>query len=837
MKLFLLYTLLFSGTLRAAAQYDNVWVFGDSAGIDFNSNPPKPIKTNINTKEGCASISNEKGQLLFYSDGTTIWDSNHTPMPNGKDLTGRWVNITYSTSQATMIVPIPGKTKKYYVFSLACLESGKLGSLYYCIVDMALNQGKGDVLPDMKSKKLATDLEEAMTAVPGNECNIWLITSSNSQIKSYNIDLDGIDTTPTLSSKIANNNGNGIGCIDISPDRRRLALAQEGSSLTLYDFDVATGKASNGLILDAGPYYGVSFSPDNSKLYATRGRVLQYDLGLVNAQSIIESKVDIGGGAYSIRRAIDGYIYVTSGTFLSVIHHPNLQGASCKYVYNGFNLDKGSTIFGLPNPSTTFAYSREYSSIIDTVDCVDSFLLSGRNTGGSNYKWEDGTEGLNRYIYKSGIYSLNYHVWNGSSCQEHIEEFHVTLYNIPKHYTTTTFSGRCQADTFTMTASNTNLNHYLWEDNITTGKTRKINMTGLYWLSYRNDSVCEHYVDSFLVSYPLKDYSVSFLADTLVCENDVITFTNTSDPHFNSFSWHWGNGDSSVRVAPEYRYREAGSYTVTLTGTIDGFCPDTAIQTIVVDAPTPVAFTLAPDSICAGQAITLHHVMKGPTLSSLHWDFGDGNTLSSRQEMLQHAYTLSGARALTLKAVFRACPESIFTDSVFVSDLPRVYLGADTSFCLFAAPIYIKNTAPNPQEPVHYLWSTGDTTETISIKYPGTYSLQVRSGLLSCSTTEAVNITKNCYLDIPNAFTPNDDGINDFFFPRQLLSDDISRFRMQIHNRWGQILFESNALNGRGWDGRFHGQIQPQGVYIYSIEVERKNHSAEAYQGNVTLIR
>src|SRR5690606_17750796 len=111
--------------------------------------------------------------------------------------------------------------------------------LYYCIVDMRLNGGWGDVVPGTKATLLARDLQEAMTAVPGNRCDIWLIVASqnNSEVEAYRISADGVDTTPVISPKVpATGSLNGlIGTVDISPDRTKLAFAQ-GQNLVLYDF-------------------------------------------------------------------------------------------------------------------------------------------------------------------------------------------------------------------------------------------------------------------------------------------------------------------------------------------------------------------------------------------------------------------------------------------------------------------------------------------------------------------------------------------------------------------------------------------------------------------------
>jgi gliding motility-associated-like protein len=60
---------------------------------------------------------------------------------------------------------------------------------------------------------------------------------------------------------------------------------------------------------------------------------------------------------------------------------------------------------------------------------------------------------------------------------------------------------------------------------------------------------------------------------------------------------------------------------------------------------------------------------------------------------------------------------------------------------------------------------------------------------------------------------------------------------MQIFNRWGQLIFETTSIDGRGWDGAFNGVAQPAGVYVYLVEASFVNGKAERYQGNVTLLR
>jgi gliding motility-associated-like protein len=124
----------------------------------------------------------------------------------------------------------------------------------------------------------------------------------------------------------------------------------------------------------------------------------------------------------------------------------------------------------------------------------------------------------------------------------------------------------------------------------------------------------------------------------------------------------------------------------------------------------------------------------------------------------------------------------------------------------------------------------------IAVKHPAIYCLTITNEW-GCSTTDSVEVFKDCYIDIPNAFSPNGDGLNDYFIPRQYLSSGLVSFKMQVFNRWGQLIFETTSIDGRGWDGAFNGVAQPAGVYVYLIEASFINGRSERYQGNVTLFR
>ena len=119
----------------------NIWYFGGGAGLYFNSGTPIAITDGaLKTMEGCATISTSSGSLLFYTDGDTVWNKQHHPMPNGTGLKG-----DQSSTQAAIIVPKPGSAGIYYVFTTSSYDGSGIQECRYSEIDMSLSSGLGDV--------------------------------------------------------------------------------------------------------------------------------------------------------------------------------------------------------------------------------------------------------------------------------------------------------------------------------------------------------------------------------------------------------------------------------------------------------------------------------------------------------------------------------------------------------------------------------------------------------------------------------------------------------------------------------------------------------------------
>jgi gliding motility-associated-like protein len=143
---------------------------------------------------------------------------------------------------------------------------------------------------------------------------------------------------------------------------------------------------------------------------------------------------------------------------------------------------------------------------------------------------------------------------------------------------------------------------------------------------------------------------------------------------------------------------------------------------------------------------------------------------------------------------------------------------------------------------VRYFWAFGDGDTSTQVnpvhQYNATASFDaclVAFNQFGCRDTVCQEVTAFIVplLDVPNAFTPNGDGVNDRVFVRGF---GIAKMTFRIYNRWGQMVFQS-ADQQTGWDGRFKGELQPMDAYGYTLEVQFSDGSRTSKKGDITLVR
>jgi gliding motility-associated-like protein len=178
-------------------------------------------------------------------------------------------------------------------------------------------------------------------------------------------------------------------------------------------------------------------------------------------------------------------------------------------------------------------------------------------------------------------------------------------------------------------------------------------------------------------------------------------------------------------------------------------------------------------------------------------------------------------------------------------------IGDTTVTTITGTPILIDGGNDQSTQGVTYAWSatpnsgltisnTASHQTTVTPSVNGSYTLLITAtstNALNCTDTGSVTmVVENNYIGMPDAFTPNGDGVNDLFRPVGLVADDIISFR--IYNRFGNLVYEGDDLANGGWDGSFGGVAQPREVYIYVLTYKNTGYFSEkSIRGRVTLLR
>jgi len=373
----------------------NIWYFGQNAGLDFNSGSPVALTNGqLVTDEGCATISNSSGQLLFYTDGITVYNKNHSVMFNGTGLMGH-----PSSVQSATIIPKPGSNNLYYIFTTD--NEHDPNGFRYSIVDMNLDGGNGAVTSDKNVLVYTPTIENLGITKHGNGQDYWIIThgwNSNSFI-AYQLTATGLNLTPVITNIGAIITGGptdfvAAGTIKISPSGSKLAFTSVSDIAQLFNFNNITGVLSNEITLlnEIGELIGAAFSPDESILYIANsfGKIHQFDM---NAVDIPNSRIIIHNGNIpgQLQLGPDNKIYIAfnNRTKLGVINNPNILGLGCNFVLDGVDLSGRLSKLGLPSFNQSyFAPSIQFQN--SCVGEATQFQLGNSTTTSAVWNFGDG---------------------------------------------------------------------------------------------------------------------------------------------------------------------------------------------------------------------------------------------------------------------------------------------------------------------------------------------------------------------------------------------------------------------------------------------------------------
>ncbi len=533
-SILLLFCCFFTNALFAQKE-NNVWTFGGGISLDFNFTNPKIGFSSIISEEGCSSICDTSGKLLFYSDGNTVWDNTNTPMPNGSGLLGA---TTRSSTQGVAFAPIFTKPDFFMLFSLEQENGFNSGYLRYSVIDRKLNSGKGDIVLGAKNIILDTGRSEKMQVALG--CNsLWLLTHAidSPVFFAYNIDAPFTIGAPVVSKTLGIKRSRHyyVGEMKISPNFDKIAMvnftpiatgiAKPKAAIELFDFEKKTGVVSNYYAIDSSYIaYSVEFSPDGTKLYVCEwdSAAYQYDLSLLpNIAAVRASKYRLLGNHYaSIRRAPNDKLYAVRYGFqrdITVINKPNEAGSLCDVVINDALLKNTNAyqyfIFGNNTVMPIEGIDETRYSSIDTYVCAGNNFYFGGNPSHRNFRWNDGSTAREKVFNSAGKYWLT----STKGCTQYIDTLNLKLR--PKNFISSVAdTSFCFRKDYIVQPKNLAA-QYLWSNGSRANRDT-FTHTGVKWVSY-NDLNCNYYIDTFKVN--LTNFDV-VIRDTFICPGDTLHF-------------------------------------------------------------------------------------------------------------------------------------------------------------------------------------------------------------------------------------------------------------------------------------------------------------------------
>ena len=360
-------------------------------------------------------------------------------------------------------------------------------------------------------------------------------------------------------------------------------------------------------------------------------------------------------------------------------------------------------------------------------------------------------------------------------------------------------------------------------------------------------NACADTSDIIVNIYP--EIHANFVSDYDTCKAEPVLFNDQSIADAGKVqNWYWDFGDKAVsnKKNPYYAYKKPGTYNVKLTVVDINGCVD-SINKIVKYYPVPPLINIQPSSFigCVPGTVTFTNLSKPiDNTYKINWDFGDGTT--SKQISPTHIYDSAGVYTISLDIT---SPIGCKTSQIFNSYItiePRPVAGF----------IYTPDNPSNLDPEVKFKdlssgaaawgWDFGDGGRSIIQNPVHVYSdtgmfvvtqyITHKSGCVD-SLSKVVDVKPIIKYYMPNAFSPNGDGVNDEFKGAGVFLGMID-FEMIIWNRWGQAIFETKDPN-RGWDGRVNnaGNFVEPGVYVCSIKYTGERNKHFELKGYATVVR
>ncbi len=391
---------------------------------------------------------------------------------------------------------------------------------------------------------------------------------------------------------------------------------------------------------------------------------------------------------------------------------------------------------------------------------------------------------------------------------------------------------------------------YAWNDpNATLGSTLNIGIAGTYTVTVTDANGCMAQASVIVATNTAIIVTAQF--DQTICSGETLTISATGGGGSGGpYTYHWTNDDGSGWTASGASVSISPTGTTTYTVTISDGCGSTTTTdqvTVTVHQTPTVNFTVDNTSGCTPVTAGFTNLTDPMLIGNCFWNFGDGNTSNDCNPT--HTYQVPGCYDVTLTVVSPdgCMNDTTFTQLICVYEYPQ----ADFVFGPQSANIMepVVNFSNHSTDAVTYEWifdqlgTSTDTNPSFTFPgdQPGNYNVcLVAANINNCMDTTCYSVMINdvFLVYVPNTFTPNGDGVNDYFVPVLNGIDPLS-YQLSIFDRWGKLVFESHHSNLQ-WGGAIggNGETGQQGIYVWKLEVSDATTSKRhTFTGHVTLLR
>ncbi len=856
----------------------NIWYFGKNAGLDFNSGSPVPLLDGqINTYEGCAVLSNSLGQLLFYTDGVTVYNKTHNVMLNGANLMGHT-----STTQSATIVQKPGSPNLFYVFTLD--YEGNAKGFRYTLVDITLDGGLGGVTADKNILIYSPSCEKLAITKHANNIDYWIVTHSlpGNTFYSHLLTSSGLNINPIASNIGLNIPVDGSSYLKFSPSGNKIATSTN-NNLELMDFNTITGVLSNSIILLENPFsYGLEFSSNSEILYISTPSlklIYQFDL---TASDIPNSKHVLFSSQNPVAMQLgpDNKIYIANyeSTTLSKIANPNTIGSGCNFQDGSVSLGGRKNHSGLPSFCQSFFYAPEIQLSNSCEDETTNFSFNTNQTI-VNVTWDFGDGNTSNALNPSHIYqnannytvTLNATTSNGSITNTR----NITIFPKPVLLQNNITLSQCDDNNDGFSAFNLKESEQMVV----------ANTTGLIF-SYH-----ETQADALSGSAPIAN-PISYSNE--IVNNDVVFLrVENANGCYSTAQINMVVSTTSIPASFQKEYKACDS---------DASGSETdGIATFDFSSVTPQVEALFP----VGQLITIKYY------KNLADALAEQNAIADISNYTNTDYP--NTQDIYIRVDSQANNECLGLGhhiTLFVNPIPEINPTGTELICS-NIPNLTKTINAGLQDTATindytYQWFlngtilSGETNYTLTVNTEGSYTVEVTNAQ-NCSKTRTITVTasniatieniiitdltennsilvtvsgsgdyqysldginyqtnnlfqsvepgiytvyitdKNgcgtaekdiSLLGIPNYFTPNGDGFNDYWNIKGINTTYNAKTTVHIFDRYGKLLKQISPLSS-GWDGKYLGKELPASDYWYHIKLEDGRTS----KGHFTLKR